>query len=97
MKNYLRHSINLAEATMDGNKADEQDIEGLLDLSFDRYFSTSGLFGTPESCIPIIDELQKFGIYEVACLIDFGIDTTTILNNLPHLGKLLQLHIESKR
>ena len=40
----------------------------------DRYLGTSGLFGTPEGCLQIIEKLKAIGVDEVACLIDFGVD-----------------------
>ena len=62
-----------------------------LDLSprdFERYFETSGLFGTPQSCRPMIRRLREVGVDEVACLVDFGVDQDRVLAHLTHLNEL---------
>ena len=61
------------------------DFEALLDFSFERYYQTSGLFGTPESCVAIVDRLRSVKIDEIACLVDFGISTDQVMASLPHL------------
>ena len=66
----------------------EQDREDLLAFAFDRYFETSALFGTPESCLAMIERVRAIGINEVACLIDFGVDATITLDALQHLDRL---------
>lgn len=68
-----------------------EETEALLEHAFDRYFETSGLFGTPESCAVLIDRLRGIGVDEIACLIDFGIPAATVLEHLPLLDTLRQL------
>ena len=65
-----------------------EDREALLDHSFERYYETSGLFGTPASCVAMVDRLKGVGVDEIACLVDFGIDSETVLSHLPHLTDL---------
>src|SRR6185369_2391788 len=82
-RNLLRsigHDI-AAELTAD-------DLDALLAHAFDRYYQTSGLFGTPESCLAMVDRLKLAGVDEVACLIDFGVDVESVLSNLIHLDQL---------
>ena len=64
------------------------DFEALLDFSFERYYQTSGLFGTPDSCVPIVDRLRGLKVDEIACLVDFGVTTDLVMQNLPHLSEL---------
>ena len=64
------------------------EVEALLDHAFERYYETSGLFGTPESCLAMIQQLQELEIDEVACLVDFGVPSAQAL---AHLQQLLQL------
>ena len=64
------------------------DFEALLDFSFERYYQQSGLFGTPESCVAIIDRLRAIKVDEVACLVDFGVPTDLVMASLPHLQEL---------
>ncbi len=68
----------------------EEDRETLLSHAFERYFGTSGLFGTPSSCVHLIDILKAAGVDEVACLIDFGIDADSVIESLHHLDSLRQ-------
>ena len=66
----------------------EEDMDSLLEHSFGRYYETSGLFGTPADCVAFVDRLKQLGVDEVACLIDFGIDSQTVFANLTHLDEL---------
>jgi natural product biosynthesis luciferase-like monooxygenase protein len=65
-----------------------EDMEALLKFSFERYFETSGLFGTPESCLPMVDSLKAIEVDEIACLIDFGVGSETVLKHLDYLKRL---------
>jgi natural product biosynthesis luciferase-like monooxygenase protein len=65
-----------------------EEMDALLEHSFERYFEDSGLFGTPESCLSMIDRIKAVGVDDVACLIDFGIASDTVLAHLPHLNTL---------
>lgn len=69
----------------------DEETEALLEHAFDRYFETSGLFGTPEGCLELIQRLRRIGVNEIGCLIDFGIPVTTVLDHLPALNRLRQL------
>ena len=66
----------------------EEDAEALLDFAFERYFETSGLFGTVESCLPMVDSLRKLDVDELACLVDFGVPAELLLPGLEHLNRL---------
>ena len=66
----------------------DEDMDDLLEFAFQRYFRTSGLFGTPEVAMEIAKKCKDIGVDEIGCLIDFGIDTDIVLKHLPHLNKL---------
>ena len=66
----------------------DTDIDDVLNFSFERYFETSGLFGTVETCLKIVDELKGIGVDEIACLIDYGVPTDVMLNQLPLLNEV---------
>ncbi len=68
-----------------------EDTEALVAHAFERYFATSGLFGTPESCQAIVESLKDIGVNEITCLIDFGVDEDSVLEGLRHLNRLRQL------
>jgi natural product biosynthesis luciferase-like monooxygenase protein len=63
-----------------------EDLDSVLDFSFERYYETSGLLGSPDKCLRLIDELREIGIDEIACLIDFVDDTELVLEHLPMLN-----------
>src|SRR5260370_16307173 len=60
----------------------------ILSHAFERYFETSGLFGTVETCLAMVQRLKKIGIDELACLIDFGVAASAPLQHLSHLTRL---------
>ena len=64
------------------------DMETLLSFAFDRYYETSGLFGTPESCMAMVEQVRAAGVDEIACLIDFGVAADTVLAHLPYLNEV---------
>jgi natural product biosynthesis luciferase-like monooxygenase protein len=78
------------DAAADAGEAElsPADIDAMMSHAFDRYFETSGLFGTPESCLGMIHSLEDVGIDEIACLIDFGVADDTVLESLVHLDRL---------
>jgi natural product biosynthesis luciferase-like monooxygenase protein len=73
-----------------------EDLDALLDYSFSRYFETGGLFGTPESVAPMIDNLNAIGVDEIACLIDFGVPANQVLAGLQPLKAVRDRYASSK-
>jgi natural product biosynthesis luciferase-like monooxygenase protein len=69
----------------------EEEMEGLLEYSFERYFETSGLFGDVERALDLVDELKGIGVDEIACLIDFGVDEDATLAGLTRLDEVRRL------
>jgi natural product biosynthesis luciferase-like monooxygenase protein len=65
-----------------------EEMDALLAFSFERYSSTSALFGTVETAAAMVDRLREIGVNDVACLIDFGLPTEMVLAHLPHLEAL---------
>jgi phthiocerol/phenolphthiocerol synthesis type-I polyketide synthase D len=60
-------------------------LDEFIHFLYERFAQTRGLIGTPESCMALVESLQKIGVDEVACLLDFGPSVSLILENLPHL------------
>ena len=69
----------------------ETDMDDLLEFAFERYFRSSGLFGAPEDCLNMINRVNQAGVDEIACLIDYGVATDTVLENLPWLNELKKM------
>ncbi len=96
-KNYLKSSANLMKPLAEEKELDMQnDMDALLDAGFNRFFKTSSLFGTPESCWQIVNKIHKIGVDEIACLIDFGVEEEIVLDNFNHLERLRDLIHRSK-
>ena len=76
---------------IDFKKLNPEDLQALLEHAFERYFETSGLFGTPTHCLKLVNQLKRIGVDEVACLIDFGVDIDSVLASLPYLKELTQM------
>ena len=76
--------MNLAEL-------DAEELNVIMEHAFERYFKTAGLFGSPSSCLAMIDKLKQFGVDEIACLIDFGVSADDVLASLPYLDELRRL------
>jgi natural product biosynthesis luciferase-like monooxygenase protein len=92
---YLRSSMDLAAASsgllpagLDPGMLPERDKEFLVRAAFDRYFTTSGLFGTVADAAQFASRLEAMGVDEVACLIDYGVPHEEVLNSLQHLAEL---------
>jgi natural product biosynthesis luciferase-like monooxygenase protein len=65
-----------------------EETEVLMAHAFERYFKTSGLFGTPEVCLEMVDKLKAVGVDEIACLVDFGVDSESVLQSLVYLNEV---------
>ena len=59
-----------------------EEMDQLLEMAAHRYLGTSGLFGTPDDAVAIVEAVSAAGVDEVACLVDFGIDTDDVLSSL---------------
>ncbi|MBL9090371.1 MAG: LLM class flavin-dependent oxidoreductase [Planctomycetaceae bacterium] len=77
---------------MSGDKGDDfasltpEENDALLEFAFERYYETSGLFGDSTRCLEMVDRLKGIGVDDIACLIDFGIATETVIEHLPYLN-----------
>jgi natural product biosynthesis luciferase-like monooxygenase protein len=99
-REYLRSALSLEQlaaagggAISGGHRIEAHEIpadalEELLDLTFERYFQSASLMGTPESCREMLWRAEEAGIDEIACLIDFLDDTDAVLAGLESLDEL---------
>ena len=86
---YLKTSVDLwrgRSKSLDDLTHKEQ--EDLLAYAFERYFQTSALFGTPNTCLKMVARLLEIGVDEIACLIDFGVDVDSVMTSLYSLKRL---------
>lgn len=75
---------------LDLSAVSEAEMEAVLDFAFERYFESSGLFGTVEDCVARADELKRIGVGEIACLIDYGVPQDQVLAGLAPLAEVLR-------
>jgi natural product biosynthesis luciferase-like monooxygenase protein len=94
LSDYMRSSLHLLlGAQLDGrrkldvSKLSEEDIDFMVDQAFDRYFDF-GLLGSVPKAAAAVETFRTIGVDEVACLIDFGLPTSSVLAGLEKLAEL---------
>jgi natural product biosynthesis luciferase-like monooxygenase protein len=75
-------------APVEGDQLSDAEMQALMEHAFERYFRTSGLFGTPAMCLERVARLKEIGVDEIACLIDFGVDSDSVLESLRYLNEV---------
>ncbi len=86
---YVRNALDAQRgATQEGRELDKAQAEQMVAYATERYIRTAALFGSPATCLDLLDEVAAADIDEVACLIDFGPDDALVLEGLPYLADL---------
>ncbi|MDI5965432.1 MupA/Atu3671 family FMN-dependent luciferase-like monooxygenase [Streptantibioticus silvisoli] len=98
LSDYLRSSVELtltsqrsrtgSRRRMDPSKLRREDVDFLVAQSFERYYRHSGLLGTVDKAMDLVDAVRAAGVDEIACLIDFGLPDDAVLAGLEHLDTL---------
>jgi natural product biosynthesis luciferase-like monooxygenase protein len=95
LRRYLSAHLNLftkfASTNDVGVRPEEvsaADRDLLLDHGVQRYVTTSGLFGSVGSCLPMVEKLTSAGVTELGCLVDFGLPREQVLESVAELGAL---------
>ena len=87
--NYLRTYFRQFKGThSDPSSLSEADKDALVAAAFENYFQDRTLLGTPSKCARLVERLAAAGVDELACLIDFGVDTDSVLESLSYLNEL---------
>lgn len=86
-----RPGMEQSSAQTDLSSITDAEMDALLEHAFDRYYATSGLFGTPDDCLAMVDRVRDAGVDEIGCLIDFGLPVQQVIDHLPALDRLRQL------
>ncbi|SBT65713.1 natural product biosynthesis luciferase-like monooxygenase domain-containing protein [Micromonospora sediminicola] len=84
----VKASSGLLPPGFDPSRLPERDRQLLVRHAFDRYFTTSGLFGTVADGVAVVERLRAVGVDEIACLVDFGVPHDDVLGSLRHLAEL---------
>ena len=87
---YLLKAIAASrDQQVDFSRLSERDMDEYMEVVYERLLSTRRvLFGTPEASLAFMAELRAAGVDEVACQMDFGVDTDAVLASLPELDRL---------
>lgn len=92
---YLKTSVDLLKklAESKGMGSDlsglnEGDMEIMYEYAYNRYTSSASLVGTVENRISLLQQLSAIGVDEIACLIDFGVDSDSVIANLKNISRL---------
>jgi natural product biosynthesis luciferase-like monooxygenase protein len=103
MKEYLRSAVGLIkeaawtfptfrQSVDDGsfspNQLTKEELEAVLDHAFERYYSTSALFGTVDGAVEFVKRCQAIDTDEIACLIDFGVPDDLVIAQFPLLAEV---------
>ncbi|MEM9070569.1 MAG: MupA/Atu3671 family FMN-dependent luciferase-like monooxygenase [Myxococcota bacterium] len=75
---------------LDLSSLNEEEMDAILEFAFTRYFDDSGLFGTVDDAVQRVNQLKAVGIDEVACLIDYGIQTPVVLESMKRVGEVIR-------
>jgi natural product biosynthesis luciferase-like monooxygenase protein len=95
--NYLRTYFKQYENVhLDPESTTEADKETLIAVAFENYFQSGTLMGTNGKCAQLIERLAAIDVDEAACLIDFGVDTDSVIESLARLNELRE-HFDSPR
>ena len=73
-----------------------EEMDAILEFAFLRYFDDSGLFGTVDEAVARAEQLSAIGVNEIACLIDFGVATDTVLESLKPLASVVNQFVDQK-
>ncbi len=92
LRSYLDNSQKRLESQNGSVDIAQEDIEYLLDKSFDDYVQGKALIGTPESCIAVVEKLRQIGVDEIGCFIDFGVEPDAVLGGLRSLNTLRECY-----
>jgi len=94
LKDYLNTFLGQYDTPMNPYQDEKvmsilsNDRESLINFAFEKYFQMSSLMGSKGKCRKMVERLHEQGVNEVACLLDYGLETDTILHGLQALAEL---------
>ncbi|MFB1481089.1 non-ribosomal peptide synthase/polyketide synthase, partial [Corallococcus sp. RDP092CA] len=90
---YFRSSVDILTSLLltqgyqgDIQKLSPQDIDALLEHTFENHARTTGLVGTVDGAMQRLRDVRAADVDEVAALIDFGLETPVVLDGLRRLA-----------
>jgi natural product biosynthesis luciferase-like monooxygenase protein len=91
---YIRSSLDAHKTAFNGgDQLSSDDLHKMAELSYERYSREASLIGDPVSCFEMVKKCRDIGVNDIACLVDFGADASSVIASLPHLDQLRQLSV----
>jgi natural product biosynthesis luciferase-like monooxygenase protein len=91
-QDYLFTNLGMQDDQMHGLDKERwrgaSETRFIVDRATEELFRSRGLVGTSDVCLEKIADLQRIGVDEIACLIDFGIPRDATLRSLERLRDL---------
>lgn len=97
LRSFLDNSQKRLESQTGPVEVAEEDVDYLLEKSFNDYVQGKALIGSPDSCAAVVDRLRDIGVDEIGCFVDFGVSATDALAALPALDQLRARYAGSER
>lgn len=91
---YIRSSLDVQRHGM-SERPQEAEMDRMAEFAYQRYFRTGALFGPPAACLDLLGKAADAGVGEIACQLDFGVDTASVLESLADLKDLRERHERS--
>jgi natural product biosynthesis luciferase-like monooxygenase protein len=94
LQRYLISSLDLfANAATPGGAAQPAQLSEarskyIVNRAYERYLHRDGLFGSVADATKTVDRVRTADVDEIACLIDFGVPTDTVLGSMRWLAAL---------
>jgi len=95
------HAARSGGAVSGGRRLSAGDVSAesvaeLADASCDRYLATDSLIGSVAHCEAVVDRMRGLGVDEIACLLDFGIPASPMLDGVRRLAAVARaVHSET--
>lgn len=95
-KAYIMSALDahIKAAVVPGETVTEEEKQKIQAYAYQRYFKTSGIFGSLDHGRKIIEEAISVGVDDIACLVDFGVDYPIVRQSLPYLKELIAPYIK---
>lgn len=95
-QNYLRQTLHLLGRLSQSlglglNPAEfsPEDQQAVLDFAYERYFEEQALLGDLAAGRRRVRQLMQADVQEIACLVDFGLPRTQVMQGLEYLAQLV--------
>ena len=92
---YIKGNLPLATnlsvtrgQNFDINNLSAAEQDQWLEIIYERISKERALFGPPQKCMQLLQQLCDIGVNEIACQVDFGLHLNTVMDNLPQLNEL---------